>query len=118
MFLEIGTRLKLVTALLAHPRMELRANGWKSLQDCIGGQQFQIQATIDQSESWRDGPISPQFMILLANSIWVLTNDRMAHLGFKSQANSSNPLKRVKFLNDRHCRHFAIFQPALAGFSY
>jgi NADH dehydrogenase/NADH:ubiquinone oxidoreductase subunit G len=33
-----------------------------------------------------------------ANSIWVLTDDRMAHLGLKSQANSSNPLKRVKSL--------------------
>jgi hypothetical protein len=41
---------------------------------------------------------------LLANSIRVLTDDRMAHMGLKSQANSSNPLKRVKPLNDRHCR--------------
>jgi hypothetical protein len=41
----------------------------------------------------------------LANSIWVLTDDRMAHLGLKSQANSSNPLKRVKFFNGRYFSH-------------
>jgi hypothetical protein len=52
----------------------------------------------------------------------LLTHDRMAHLGLKSQANSSNPLKRVKPLNDRYCGHsivnFALFQPADRGFSY
>jgi hypothetical protein len=31
--------------------------------------------------------------------MWVLSDDRMAHLGLKSQANSSNPLKRVKPFN-------------------
>jgi hypothetical protein len=40
-------------------------------------------------------------LILLANLIWVLTDDRMARLGLKPQANSSNPLKRVKCLDGR-----------------
>jgi hypothetical protein len=47
-------------------------------------------------------------MILLANSMWVLIDDRMAHLGLKSQANSSNPLKRVESLNSR-CFSYSTF---------
>jgi hypothetical protein len=43
-------------------------------------------------------------MILLVNSILGLMGDRMAHLGLKSQANSSNPLKRVKRSNGEYFR--------------
>jgi hypothetical protein len=43
--------------------------------------------------------------LTILNSIWVLTDDLMAHLGLKSQANSSNPLKRVKPLNGSHFGH-------------
>jgi hypothetical protein len=57
---------------------------------CImDAQQFQIRNSV----------------ILLANLAKGLINDRMAHLGLKSQANSLNPLKQVKSLNDGHCRY-------------
>jgi hypothetical protein len=64
-----------------------------------------------QIQSWRDFQLlARNSMILLANSAQGLTDDRMAHLGLKSQANSSNPLKRVKPLPIRHYRHLiAVF---------